>query len=76
MAIQFIEESKNLSMDTFDPNIGIINSQVFDYDNQESKFVFKIDPKSLKIGFGDPLGTQGRFLRILNPPAHNFWEGF
>ena len=43
MAIQFIEESKNLSMDTFDPNIGIINSQVFDYDNQESKFVFKIE---------------------------------
>ena len=30
-------------MDTFDPNIGIINSQVFDYDNQESKFVFKIE---------------------------------
>ena len=43
MAIQFIEESKNLSMDTFDPNIGIINSQVFDYDNNESKFVFKIE---------------------------------
>ena len=43
MAIQFIEESKNLSMDTFDPNIGIINSQVFDFDNQESKFVFKIE---------------------------------
>ena len=43
MTIQFIEESKNLSMDTFDPNIGIINSQVFDYDNQESKFVFKIE---------------------------------
>ncbi|RCL40329.1 MAG: outer membrane protein assembly factor BamC [Gammaproteobacteria bacterium] len=43
MAIQFIEESKNLGMDTFDPNIGIINSQVFDYNNQESKFVFKIE---------------------------------
>ena len=43
MAIQFIEESKNLSMDTFDPNIGIINTQVFDYDNKESKFVFKIE---------------------------------
>ena len=34
MAIQFIEESKNLSMDTFDPNIVIINSLLFDLDNE------------------------------------------
>ena len=66
MAIQFIEESKNLSMDTFDPNIGIINSQVFDYDNQESKFVFKIE-KGLQQSSSEIFVSQLK-------KSNNSWE--
>tara|TARA_B100001057_G_scaffold348965_2_gene350341 strand:- start:2887 stop:3858 length:972 start_codon:yes stop_codon:yes gene_type:complete len=43
MTIAFLENKTNLGLDSFDPNNGTIDSKVFNLNNTQSKFVFKIE---------------------------------
>ncbi|MDA9724684.1 outer membrane protein assembly factor BamC [Gammaproteobacteria bacterium] len=43
MTIEFLENKSNLGLDSFDPNSGTINSKVFELNNIDSKFIFKIE---------------------------------
>ena len=43
MTIEFLENKNNLGLDSFDPNGGTINSKIFNFNNIDSKFVFKIE---------------------------------
>ncbi len=43
MTIEFLEQSKNLDLDSFDADSGTINSKVFKLKNLNSKYVFKIE---------------------------------
>tara|TARA_Y100000022_G_scaffold131277_1_gene113913 strand:+ start:252 stop:1223 length:972 start_codon:yes stop_codon:yes gene_type:complete len=43
MTIEFLENKNNLGLDSFDPSRGTISSKVFNLNNVDSKFVFKIE---------------------------------
>jgi uncharacterized lipoprotein len=43
MTIEFLENKNNLGLDSFNPNNGTIDSKVFNLNNTQSKFVFKIE---------------------------------
>ncbi len=43
MTIEFLKNKNNIGLDSFDPNSGTINSKVFNLNNIDSKFVFKIE---------------------------------
>ena len=43
MTIEFLENKNNLGLDSFDANSGTINSKIFNFNNIDSKFVFKIE---------------------------------
>lgn len=43
MTMEFLENKNNLGLDSFDSNEGTIDSNIFDFNNIDSKFVFKIE---------------------------------
>jgi len=43
MTMEFLENKKNLGLNSFDSNEGSIDSNTFDFNNVDSKFVFKIE---------------------------------
>tara|TARA_B100001559_G_scaffold7401_1_gene6615 strand:+ start:7987 stop:8922 length:936 start_codon:yes stop_codon:yes gene_type:complete len=66
MTIEFLENKNNLGLDSFDPNIGTISSKVFNFNNKDSKFLFKIE-RGLQQSSSEIFVSQLK-------KANNSWE--